>query len=131
MADINKEQEQKLWEWCGFKKVLRDINEDPIHNKEFPHHWLYPNGELCGADSYLPKITLDSLFKRAVPKGFIVGVTFRFYPGGVECEITYVTEAGFDTEKVFVKNKKTIGEHEAIENSAQALALALLKIVEE
>jgi len=33
----------------------------------------------------------------------IVGIEYRLYPGGVSCEVTYSTEAGFEESTAFIQ----------------------------
>lgn len=56
-------ESKELWEWCGFR--FQKIGE---LKKIYRHHanlrWVFPTGEI-GA---LPELTLDNLFKYAIPK---------------------------------------------------------------
>lgn len=114
MTEPTKEQIQWFWEQCGI--INRD---DRLLEQGIMHLWEYPDFELYQYD--LPLIDLNNLFKYA--PSYIVGINFRYFPGGVECEITYITEAGFDTENVFLANTKEEGYTE--ENSRRKSALAL------
>lgn len=95
----------------------------------------------CGAESFIgydrfPDFThsLNALFLHAVPnhKIPIVGVSFRYFPGGTECELTYMTEGGFDTEKSWIQAKSTTADWdgEAFRLSALALARALEQTID-
>lgn len=66
---MTKEQEQELWEWCGFTRL--EPGKDGYHfvatGKEW--NWMAP-GKTRRFESvpFLPRIDLNSLFKWAVPK---------------------------------------------------------------
>lgn len=60
---MTEEQEEirKFWEWCGVAKIKRG--------------WKFPNGDvLIDVD---PPITLDNLFKYAVPKLNSMELTYQ------------------------------------------------------
>lgn len=117
-----KEETQWLWEQCGFSHSEKTYHYE-LTKKVMD--WIRPDGELSYDDSrhkgHLPPIDLNSLFRYS--PNWIVGITFRYYPGGVECELTYITEAGFETEEIFLSNSETEGHTE--ENSRKKSALAL------
>ena len=55
----------------------------------------------------------------------VVEVCYRLFPGGVECEITYIDEAGFSTAKAFVPaGKEEIEKYNRHKLSMQALKKA-------
>jgi len=110
-TEINNKELQEFWEWCGFKRV----------NWRGWKGWEYPD---LGATSELPELDLNNLLKYAVPKLAIVGVNFRLFPGGVECEITYQSEAGFEMGKVWVADEAEL-------HSPKILALALYQAIQK
>ena len=62
-----------FWEWCGFKWIQKkeDMIFGPIpqYHWNLIAHWQYPDGH---NHEELPALTLDNLFKWAVPKlGFV------------------------------------------------------------
>lgn len=59
----------------------------------------------------------------------IVGVCYRLYPGGVECEITYQDETGFETAKAFCQAAKDQIEsynRELLSHSALTMAIEIM-----
>ena len=55
----------------------------------------------------------------------VVGAYYRLYPGGVECELTYITEPGFETAKAFVKVPESqIEKYDRQKIAEEALSLA-------
>ena len=53
-----KEQEAEVWEWCGY---IRNDNDGC---------WKHPDGN---NRTYLPQVTLNNLFRYAVPKvGYVI-----------------------------------------------------------
>jgi len=113
-------QVKKVWEGCGLKKFIATDGK---------YHWFEDGGDICSPtdDNGNVLIDLNNLFKYA--PDIIVGITFRYYPGGCECELTYITEAGFDTVKSWVQNE-TDDENKSRELSALALFWAIFKIDE-
>ena len=123
MIEPTEAQIKEFWEWCGLE-LLRASDND--------YHWFnvtsdgdYDIVSPVDSDMGLPVIDLNNLFKW-VPD-IIVGVYFRFFPGGCECELTYITEAGFDTVKSWIKND-TGDEKRSKELAALALFWALDKV---
>ena len=62
-AEPTQEQLKKFWEWCGFKWII-DIHSNYWSETQDYSHWKNPDGKDCK----FPDITLDNLFKYAVPK---------------------------------------------------------------
>ena len=94
--------------------------------REGTHGWLYhPDNPTM---PIYPLINLNNLFKYA-PES-IVGVCFRLYPGGCECELTYITEAGFNTVKSWVK-KKSNDIKESWKLTALALFWTIYEVIKE
>ena len=121
-----QEQIRDLWEWCGFVWILGKECWRYERYKETNGWWEAPGGKRYLT---LPPIDLNNLVKWA--PDIIVGITFRYYPGRVECEVTYITEAGFDTAQAYIENtdKETYREANSRDKSALALASAIWKII--
>jgi len=112
-----KEQERWFWEQRGFR--TRPSNEFVATRSA---REIRERRQVL-LDK-LPSVDLNNLFKYA--PDIIIGIYFRYYPGGCECELTYITEAGFDTEKSWVKNESG-DEKKSRELSALALYWAIYK----
>jgi len=125
MNKPTEEQIKKFWEWCDIEieKFVEGIAQEFI-------------GETREGRRYLAHpIDLNNLFEWAVPnhKVPIIGVYFRYFPGGTECELTYMTEAGFDSEKSWVQaeSKQADYDGEAFRLSALALFWAIWKLIKK
>lgn len=69
---MKQEDRRKLWEWCGFSPNFYD---DILSHKQEIYDWQYPKevDQYKHSEVALPQLTLDDLFKYAVPKlGFEV-----------------------------------------------------------
>lgn len=131
-----EEQMAEFWKGCGLVHINNPISQEAANSCEAMasdrpvNGWYFP--DYSGGTSKLislretPIPDLNNLFEY-MPE-IIVGVYFRFYPGGCECELTYITEAGFDTVKSWVKNE-TGDENESKKLSALALFWALDKVM--
>lgn len=115
-------ESQKKWflEQCNIRfQILTKPETRWAYSDGTEGAWIYPDGSRHQDE---PPIDLNPLFKYA--PDIIVGICFRYYPGGCECLLTYITEAGFDTEKSWVKNE-TGDENKSRELSALALFWAI------
>ena len=72
-----------------------------------------------------PPIDPNNLLEYA--PDIVVGISFRYYPDGIECEITYKTQSGFDNKEVFLPNTEEEGYTE--ENSRKKSARALFQVI--
>jgi hypothetical protein len=122
---MNKEQTEKLWKWCGFKVITNHCGTRDTSGNLADGLCLTvqdPDGNDCG--SY-PEVTLDTLFRWAVPK--LVG----FYDvsfGKISKEDTYGCVLRLITMtngELGLKNYtgKSI-------DPAEALALAILEVID-
>ena len=116
----SQEELKEFWEKCGFKHP--NIEKAPwlVPLGENPNElWVYPD-DLNYARIDPPELTLDNLFKYAVPKlipkGSQGGVEFRFYPGGTSCILTLEDETGFNEAEYFLdgSNNPAIALYQAI-----------------
>jgi hypothetical protein len=113
---MNKEQTEKLWKWCGFS-----LSEDTDTGYKI---WRDAKGNLyaAGYDRDTPcDLTLDSLFKWAVPKlvenwQLEIRKTFSFITSVAlnECKNTPMRRQVFIAE----------------EDPAEALAQAILEVID-
>ncbi len=69
-----EEQIKKFWEWCGWKRGVSAGYKT----------WIYPEGFDAGLEGayrkyefYSPDLTLDNLFKYAVPELLVVKAKFE------------------------------------------------------
>jgi len=108
----NEEQIKRFWDYFGVETRL--VNTSIASDRVWTSENQYPPIDLNNLFKYVPDI--------------IVGITFRYFPGGCECELTYITEAGFDTVKSWVKNES--GEKESKKLTALALFWAINQLVE-
>lgn len=131
MAD--EKLSEKLAKWRGFKRA--NIRE----------HYHYESGkrvadwqEPCKSHmnckvhtgvsrDVLPRfdLSVDHCIEWLVPKGNIVRIVFRYYPGRVECDIT-VSDAGGSTD--YYGWVDVNSEEEARKKSALALCKAIKQI---
>lgn len=126
------ELREKLAERAGFIWI-------PDSKDEQWGIWQSPDGREITHDGlriyhrdkyrYLPDFPndLNACFKWLVPAGNIVGVTFHYFPGGTECEITVSKMAGFTNYRAWVDANS---EKEAIEKSATALCKAVEQLID-
>jgi hypothetical protein len=73
---MDKEIEE-FWEACGFKPIT-NIQQYPNISTNHPDDiaaWWYPDND---KNYHLPEITLDNLFKYAVPKVKVISFTNAF-----------------------------------------------------
>ena len=128
---MTKEEEREFWELCGFRKVLHDpLRGDALNLKEFPHYWFYPDGQLCGADSFLPSIhSLDALKEYAMPV-LDINATFILTASPVAGEIHYSWKI-----TVPIYGKGGVINHKSYKwtnpNCALALAEACYKVLKK
>ena len=129
-----QELNKKLAEWAGWKyleweaDVKDEIHDEPQRMKMPP--WIDPEYEMPHWSPPWFTSSLDACFKWLVPndKVSIVGVAFRYYPGGTEAIVTIQDEAGFTEYKGWVKNEEP--KEYAYEESALALCLAIEKLID-
>ena len=79
--DKQEEQIKKLWEWCGFKheRPFAALAKTNIDNPErFNLEQWYIRGVYCGD---IPELTLDNIFKYAVPNFYYVGLDVVYRDG--------------------------------------------------
>jgi len=124
---------EKLLRFAGFRR-----REDlPILVYKGDKDWIDPDGDYL-PEGALPNF-LDPIWGIAHqqewvwPKAHICGITFRFYPGGTKCEITYEDEAGFDTVTSWVQAESSQADYngEAFRLSAIAAAKAVEQLIEK
>ncbi len=109
---LTKEQEQRLWEWCGIKyHPQRNIFGSNPHYIE--GYWTDSKGKAI----LYPELDLNNLFKYAVPK-----LDRRRQP------LRMWTQR--NTNDFSVSLDPLEQEYITMEDPAQALALAILKIQE-
>ena len=65
MSEVNQEEPKEFWEWCGLVFKSRDVSYgEPAFAPS--HGWYNSDGQLVGFAT--PRLTLDNLFRWAVPK---------------------------------------------------------------
>jgi hypothetical protein len=88
--EISQERLQRFWEQYGFKQV--EVKQGDGEGFSYDLHWRYED-----YDSYeLPKVTLDNLFKFAVPKLHEMGLNVELRDF---CEPDWVEFMGAITKK--------------------------------
>ncbi len=124
MKEPTEAQIKEFWEWCGFERKRENSGYYLGKPSGYYEYWVL--------DDYnefdLPPIDLNNLFKYA--SDVIVDITFRYYPGGCECKLTYLTEAGIGTVKPWIENE-TGDEKRGRELSNIALFWALWEVKEK
>jgi len=125
----NAKLNRKVAKFMGFKY---EYNPTPGAK----HAYCCPDGSLYSFQDYPNFIgSLDACFKWPVPhnKIPIVGIEFRYYPGGTKCLITYATEGGFDTVESWVKatSKQADYDGEAFKLTPLALCKAIEKLIDK
>ena len=110
MEQPTQEQIKEFWEWCGARCLKCGGLITSI---------IKP--DKCNCHSFELDLDLNNLFKYATDA--VVGISIRFYPGGCECQVTYITEAGFDGATAFMANTEEEGYTEANSKKKSALAL--------
>lgn len=101
---MKQEEIREIWEWCGVKPKTRwDIS--------------------CEEELYYPRITLDNLFKYAVPKlGYGKEILLYQMPSIKPCWCCWLGH--------FQAGKGTVSEATCrAETPAEALAQAILKLI--
>jgi len=119
-------QQKEFLKWCGWEQKSETIYGRTVK------YWHSPDKNQYSGKSRKklynpPELDLNFLFKHA--PDIVVGIYFRYFPGGCECELTYITEAGFDTVKSWVANE-TGDEKKSRELSALALFWVLWQVKE-
>jgi len=117
---MNDQLAEKIWKWCGFTQL-------PPGKKGFHYemgvrvsNWVPPGvTEWWQSLSYLPSITLDNLFKWAVPKLLYCDLSFS-----QTCEVVYRARVGLLYAEAHRKEAES-------DNPALALALAIEKLIDE
>ena len=124
---MKQEDIKELWEWCEFEysHSARRKNFFTGSLGRMVKFYVYRNGEI----SDLPKLTLDNLFKYAVPKLEEVGgrrlEEIHLYPESSAwlCELDMVqVEDRYSPECCKIESSKE-------ENPTEALAQAILKVL--
>jgi len=118
--EITQERIKRFWEWCGFKCIEGDYH----HGRE----WRYPNGEPCyvswaGSFTDTPPIDLNSLFKHATDD--ITEINIMYSSNCVSIDIEHKNGNFYEGHANAESSK------EAKEKTAEALFLALEKVMEE
>ena len=85
-----QEQLERFWKGYGFKH--QDYVPSFGNLPEQKEAWLYPDGSMCFLSSFgtatgLPPITLDNLFKYAVPEAYPTSISFDYTKKSYECRI--------------------------------------------
>jgi len=102
---------------------ISDFVFDP--NKD---EWQPKNGTQFYNSVTLPFIdSIDALLKWPVPRRNIVGINFRFLPGGCECVVTYQDKGGFGKETAWIGHR-TNNESTSRELAPLALCRAIKQI---
>lgn len=128
--DIKQEELIRFWTWCGFKE----------HNKYFHYElskrvksWVDSLGELSNKDQCfgrgnLPELTLDNIYKWAIPKlqekGYIVELTALEHKG-FEAKILSIFQSSREPEEYY----EPIAEFRA-DNPKEALYQAIMKVID-
>lgn len=116
--DITKELERELWEWCGIKQVkieYKNVRFDSSVDNFKQIEWIYPDGIRRISP---PTITLENLFKWAVPKLEPIDIHFKRHTSYPE----HIAEVN-----CWFYYKGKMYEGWSKDDPSQALALAILQ----
>ena len=107
-----EEQQEKLWKWCGWRRVPEGKKAFHYERCQKVMNWYAPDNQERSYKS-LPPIDLNNLFKWAVPKWI------KTFPHSGGCQVAYRIETPLFVSLSKADSKNNLG------NLDEEFALAL------